>query len=295
MPAKPRPLAALLAGLGALLVAAGCSPPAILNGFNSLTPGDGDARLAVKGAAYGAQARQTLDVYMPRQRSTGLRPIVVFFYGGAWVKGERREYGFAGRAYAARGFVAVVPDYRLVPAVRFPTFIEDGALAVKWAREHAREFGGDPARITIAGHSAGAYIGAMLTLDRKYLRDAGVPDGTVRAAALLAGPYDFLPLTDQRARDALGNWPRPRETQPITYARADAPPMWLAAGTADKTVNPRNSEALAARLKTLGAPVTLRDYPGKSHVDLVLGLSKPFRGRVPTLDESSAFLLAHDR
>ena len=295
MPTSLRPLAALLASFGVLLAAAGCSPPAILNGFNSVTPGDGDARLAAKGVAYGAQPRQRLDVWTPKRRAATLRPIVVFFYGGAWVKGARGEYGFAGRAYATRGFVAVVPDYRLVPTVRFPTFIEDGALAVKWTRLHAREFGGDPARITIAGHSAGAYIGAMLTLDRRYLRDAGVPDGTVRAAALLAGPYDFLPLTDRRASDALGNWPRPKETQPITYARADAPPMWLAAGTADTTVNPRNSEALAARLKTLGAPATLREYPGKSHVDLVLGLSKPFRGRVPTLDESSAFLLDHSR
>lgn len=295
MPATPRSLAALLATLGALLVTAGCSPPAILNGLNGVTPGDSDARQAAKGVAYGTQARQKLDVWTPKRRSDALRPVVVFFYGGAWVKGARGEYGFAGRAYAARGFVAVVPDYRLVPTVRFPAFVEDGALAVKWTRDHARAFGGDPARITIAGHSAGAYIGAMLALDRTYLRDVGVPDGTVRAAALLAGPYDFLPLTDQRAKDALGNWPRPEETQPIHYARADAPPLWLAAGSADTTVNPRNSRALADRLRALGAPVSLREYPGKSHVDLVLGLSKPFRRRVPTLDESSAFLLDHSR
>lgn len=288
------PVAALLAMLGALLVTAGCSPPAILNGLNDLTPGDGGVTQAAKGVAYGGQPRQRLDVWRPKGAGKDL-PVVVFFYGGAWVKGARGEYGFAGRAYAARGFVAVVPDYRLVPTVRFPTFVEDGALAVKWTRDHAREFGGDPARITLAGHSAGSYIAAMLTLDRRYLQAIGVAPTTIRAAALLAGPYDFLPLTDPRARDALGNWPRPDETQPIHYARADAPPMWLGAGTADTTVNPQNSRALAARLKSLGAPVTLREYPGKSHVDLVLGLSKPFRGRAPTLEESSTFLLDHDR
>ena len=292
---RRRPLARLFVALGLLLAAAGCSPPGMLDTLNSLTPGDGDAHRVANGVAYGTAPRERLDVWAPRGKAAGLRPVVVFFYGGAWVKGSRGDYGFAGRAYAAKGFVAVVPDYRLVPTARFPAFVQDGALAIKWTRNHAADFGGDPKRITIAGHSAGAYIGAMLALDPHYLTDIGVAPTTIRAAALLAGPYDFYPWDDTRAVDALANWPRPEETQPIHYARADAPPMWLAAGTADTTVRPRNSVALADRLKALGAPVTLREYPGKSHVDLVMGLSKPFRGRAPTLDESSAFLMDHSR
>ena len=272
-----------------------CSPLGLLNGLNAVTPGDTDARRVASGIAYGPEPRQALDVWAPRSRGAAPRPVVVFFYGGAWNSGSRDDYAFAGRAYAAKGFVAVVPDYRLVPEVRFPAFVQDGAAAVRWTRDNAVRFGGDPARITLAGHSAGAYIGAMLALDPQWLRAAGVPSGTVRAAALLAGPFDFLPLTDQRAAEAMGNWPRPEETQPIHYARADAPPLWIAAGTADTVVKPRNSEALAARLQALGAPVTLREYPGKSHIDLVKGLSKPFRGSAPTLDESTAFLLAHSR
>ncbi|WP_374942632.1 alpha/beta hydrolase [Sphingomonas sp.] len=281
--------------LCAALLLGACSPPALLNRLNTVTPGDSDARRVAGGVAYGSDARQKLDVWAPRSTGAAPRPVVVFFYGGAWVSGARGEYGFAGRAYAAKGFVAIVADYRLVPQVRFPAFVQDGALAVRWARDNAARYGGDPKRITIAGHSAGAYIGAMLALDPQWLRGAGVDPKTVRAAALLAGPYDFLPLTDRRAHDALGNWPRPEETQPIHYARADAPPLWLAAGTADTVVNPHNSESLAARLQALGAPVTLREYPGKSHVDLVKGLSKPFRGSAPTLAESSAFLLANSR
>ena len=292
---RPRTLARFLATFGALLAVAGCSPPGMLDALNSLTPGDSNAQRVAKGVAYGSAPRERLDVWAPKTRAPGLRPVVVFFYGGAWVKGSRGDYGFAGRAYAAKGFVAVVPDYRLVPTVRFPAFVEDGALAIKWTRDHAAEFGGDPTRITIAGHSAGAYIGAMLALDPHYLTAVGVAPTTIRAAALLAGPYDFYPWDDQRAIDAFADWPRPEETQPIHYARADAPPLWLAAGTADTTVKLRNSVILADRLKTLGAPVTLREYRGKSHVDLVMGLSKPFRGRAPTLDESSAFLMAHSR
>ena len=220
--------------------------------------------------------------------------MVVFFYGGGWVAGERGDYAFAARAFAARGFVAIVPDYRLVPAVRFPAFVEDGALAVKWARDHVADYGGDAGRIAVSGHSAGAYIGAMLALDRHYLVDIGVDPKTIRAAALLSGPYDFYPFTEIRGRDAMGQWPRPAETQPISFARADAPPMLLMQGTADTVVRPYNSERLAAKLRSFGAPVELRLYPGKSHVDTIKSLSPAFRGSTPALADSIDFLRRAD-
>jgi len=272
-----------------------CSPPGLLNTINRHWPGDSDAHRVVDGAAYGAAPLQKLDVWAPRSPHAKPLPVVIFFYGGAWVKGTRGEYGFAGRAYAAQGFVAVVPDYRKVPDVRFPVFVQDCALAVKWVRDHIAQYGGDPTRITLAGHSAGAYNAAMLAVDSHYLRDIGVDPHIVRAAAILAGPLDFYPWDDKRAVDAMGDWPRPLETQPITYASKDSPPLWLAYGSADTTVKPRNSIAMAAKLKALGAPVVLRDYPGKDHDDLVMGLSKPFRGNAPTLAESVAFLKAHTR
>lgn len=285
-----------LAGGGLAMIAlASCSPAGLLNGISRLT-GDSGGRAAVRGVSFGPDPRQKLDVYVPAKPPTGRRlPVVVFFYGGGWVAGERGDYGFAARAFAARGYVAIVPDYRLVPTVRFPTFIEDGALAVKWARDHAADYGGDPARIAVSGHSAGAYIGAMLALDRHYLADVGVDPGTIRAAALLSGPYDFYPWTEQRGRDALGQWPRPAETQPITFARADAPPMLLMHGTADTVVRPYNSERLAAKLTSLGAPVELRLYSGKSHVDTIKSLSPAFRGSTPALADAIAFLDKQDR
>jgi acetyl esterase/lipase len=284
-------IGSLALGLAAL---AGCSPAGLLNTASRIS-GDGATRLAVSGAAYGPLARQKLDVWVPKAKTAAPLPVVVFFYGGGWVAGERGDYGFAGRAFAANGFVAIVADYRLVPQVRFPAFLEDGALAVKWARDHAREYGGDPQRISLAGHSAGAYEAAMLTLDPHYLRAAGVDPHIVRAAALLAAPTDFYPWTEARGRDALGAWPRPRETQPITFARADAPPILLMHGTADTVVRPYNSERLAAKLARLGAPVALRLYPGKSHVDLVKSLSPLFRGSTPALFDSVAFLQVHSQ
>ena len=116
----------------------GCSPAGLLNGFSRLA-GD-QARLAAAGIPFGDDPRLKLDVWTPLQRSSEPRPVVVFFYGGGWTSGERGDYGFVGRAFAARGFVTIVPDYRLVPQVRFPTFIEDGARAIRWAHDHAAQY-----------------------------------------------------------------------------------------------------------------------------------------------------------
>ena len=283
---------ALLSTLSSLALS-GCSPAGLLNRFSRLA-GD-PARLAASGVAFGDDPRLKLDVWAPRQRSEAPLPVVTFFYGGGWVDGGRGEYGFVGRAFAAQGFVTILPDYRLVPNVRFPTFIEDSARAVRWTRDHIAEFGGDPGRINISGHSAGAYIGAMLSLDRHYLADAGVDPAVVRAAALLSGPYDFYPFTEQRGRDALGHWPRPRETQPITFVRPDAPPMLLMHGTADTVVQPRNSRRLAAALTAAGATAELKLYPGKSHIDTIKSLSPLFRGATSALADSVAFFNMHDR
>ena len=279
----PRFAPALFALLGS------CTAPGLLTGINGLLPGDAGAHRIAEAVPFGPSERLKLDVWSPRRVGHAL-PVVIFLYGGGWVAGSRTDYGFAGSAYAGQGFVTVVPDYRLVPGVRFPSFVEDGALAVKWTRDNIARYGGDPDRIVLAGHSAGSYNAAMLALDPHFLRDAGVPAGTIKAAALLSGPYDFYPFTEQRGRDALGGWPRVAETQPINFVGRSSPPMLLATGSDDDIVKPRNSQALAAKLRANGVPVELKIYPGKSHIDTVKSLSRPFRKSTPALADSAAFL-----
>lgn len=286
-------VAAARVSLGGLILA-GCAPEKLLDSASRLAPGD-SARQLARGAAYGADPRQRLDVWGPKRASGALLPVVIFFYGGAWNSGERGGYGFAGRAFAAHDFIAVIPDYRLAPQVRFPSFVEDGAAAVRWVRDHAAAYGGDPARITLAGHSAGSHIAALLALDHHYLRDAGVDPRTIRAAALLSGPYDFLPFTDARAVAAMGQWPRLDETQPIHFAAPGAPPMLLISGGSDITVRARNSQRLAAALSAAGDPVELKIYPGKDHLDTIKSLSPLFRGSTPALADMVAFLKTHSR
>ena len=270
------------------------APPRQLDLIDRLW-GDGGTRQVAHDVDYGTAPRRKLDIYDNRSVGTYPKPVLVFFYGGGWHGGDKDHYRFVARAYAAKGFLVVLPDYRLVPDVHFPAFLQDSAAAIAWTWRNAARFGGDPNRIVTAGHSAGAYNAIMPALDRKWLAAEGLPDGVIKVAAGLAGPYDFYPFDKPNSINAMGRYPRPLETQPIRFVRADAPPLWLGHGTADRSVRVRNSRNLAAALKVVGAPVALREYSGSSHNDLIMAVSRPFRSRLPVLEESSAFLLERSR
>jgi acetyl esterase/lipase len=279
-------VAALLVIIGGLALTAGPMTLSVLDGL--MGGGRGTARVR-SGVPFGTHG-QTLDVWRPSGGAREGLPVLIFWYGGGWVHGDRAAYAFAARAYAKAGFVVVLPDYRKVPSVRFPAFVQDGAQAVKWTRDHVRDFGGDPGRIALAGHSAGAYTVAMLTLDRRWLRAEGVDPRIVRAAVGLCGPYDFYPFTARRAADAMRGAADPAMTQPVHFARVDAPPMLLVTAGNDTQVMPHNAVNLTARLRALGTPVRHVDYPGLSHEDVAMALSKPFRGKAPVLADSVAYL-----
>ena len=286
----PALLAAGIAAIAALMIFV--SPPGQLSILDAAMGGGIGADRPGSAIPFGTHG-QTLDVWRPAGAPKAGNPVLIFWYGGGWVAGDRRAYAFAARAYARAGFVVVMPDYRKVPQIRFPAMLQDGAEAVKWTRDHIAEFGGDPKRIAVAGHSAGAYTVAMLALDRRWLQAEGVDPHIIRAAVGLSGPYNFYPFTSKRAIDALGNAADPQMTQPIHFARGDAPPMLLVTSTLDAEVKPHNAHDLAAKLKSLGAPVALIDYPGLTHEHVAMALSKPFRGKAPVLADSVAFLREH--
>lgn len=267
-------------------LAAACTPS--LGTFNALAPRDAGGRRVGQDLVYGEGARRRLDVYAPEGASG--RPVIVFVYGGSWSSGNKNEYAFAGAALASRGYVTVIPDYRLVPEVRFPNFIDDCAAAMRWAADHAQEYGGDPSRIVLVGHSAGAYNVMMLALDAHFLRDAGVDASRIRGAIGLSGPYDFLPFDVDATRNAFGQAPDTALTQPVHFARGDAPPLLLLWGETDTTVGPRNLRSLNAAMRAAGGRVEAKTYPGVNHVDIMLALSRPLRGRAPTLADVTAFV-----
>ena len=277
-----------LGALALLLAVAACSPLATLN---SLSAADDHTRLA--DVAYGPLPRQRLDIYRPEGAApAGGWPVVVFFYGGSWISGERAQYGFVGAALASRGVLALVADYRLYPEVRFPTFLEDSARALAWGLDHAAEQGGNPRRVFVMGHSAGAYNAAMLALDPRWLAATGHAPRELAGFIGLAGPYDFLPMTNRDAQPVFFHPDYPPDTQPMAFAGPRAPRSFLAAGVVDQLVDPeRNTATLAARLRGAGVSVSLHRYERANHVTLIGAFGLPLRWLAPVLGDVTKFVM----
>lgn len=262
------------------------SPLALVN---SLVPKDGYDKYG--GIEYGKLGRQNLDVYVPRNAGREL-PVVVFFYGGTWQSGRRQDYRFVAQALTSSGVIAVIPDYRVYPEVKFPSFLEDGAAAVSWVRNHIGDFDGEAARLFLMGHSAGAYIAAMLALNPGYLAQAGMAADELRGFIGIAGPYDFLPLKNQKLIKIFGGADGIPETQPVNFVRAKAPPALLLHGEADKIVRPHNTSRLAERLRKAGARVEEKIYPGVKHIRILLVMASPFQDGEPVIDDIRQFIRA---
>jgi acetyl esterase/lipase len=274
-----------LAGLSALALSA-CSPAKLLNATISRS-----SLTITHDVAYGPNQRNKLDVYRPI--GAGAAPVIVFFYGGAWNSGSKAMYPFVAATLARRGNVVVVPDYRLYPQVRYPAFLQDCARAVAWTAGHMGTIGGDPARLFVMGHSAGAYNAIMLALDPRLLRDAGFDRDRLAGAIGLAGPYDFLPMTGENEKRVFATVQDGPASQPITYADGHAPPLLLLAGSADETVRPRNTAALAARVRANGGRMESKIYSGIGHIGLVIAIAPIFQGKAPVLDDVESFIQAH--
>ena len=240
--------------------------------------------------AYGRGPRRMLDVYRPDASEAA--PVVVFFYGGSWQSGERGLYRFVGASLAARGIVAVIPDYTLYPEARYPDFLDDAAHAVRFVRDNATAWGGASRRIVLMGHSAGAYISAMLAFDGRRLQQVGLEPARDLAGMIgIAGPYDFLPIVDPVLQDIFGG-PGRIETQPIRYVTSDAPPALLIAPRRDRIVSPGNTRRLAAQIRTFGSKVEERTYSLVGHLSVLGALAPPFRFLAPVLDDVATFVQA---
>lgn len=256
----------------AVTVSSACSPVKVLNG---LVPSDGYHLHA--DIAYGDLERQQLDIYQPKHVNK-VAPVVVFFYGGSWDSGNKADYKFVAEAMTSHGFVVVIPDYRVYPDVLFPEFMQDPAHAAQWVKRNIQQYGGDPQRVFLAGHSAGAHIAVMLGVNAEYLAQVNMKPADFRGIIGLAGPYDFLPLTSKRLKEIFGEESQQWKSQPINFVDGSNPPMQLLVGLKDGTVWPRNTFNLAAKIQQAGGQVEVVEFPNYNHVDMAAKLARPLRG-----------------
>ncbi len=260
-----------------------CSGAKVLE---SLAPSD--SVTVTKDVMFDAERDLALDVYRPIDAEGA--PLVVFFWGGSWQTGDRSTYAFLGRTLASRGFVVMIPDYRVYPEVRYPDFLYDSARAVAWARAHATDYGANPTRLSLMGHSAGAYNVAMLVTDDRYLKAVGGDRGWVTSWAGLAGPYDFLPLNDPTLERIFEPADPLESSQPINWVDGEVPPTLLVVSDDDPVVDPRNTKRMAERLERVGVPVELLRVDNLRHAGVVVSLSNVFPFDDQVLSTVSRFL-----
>jgi len=252
----------------------------IATGCQSIGFGIANAGVSAPAASvvYDRERNLSLDLYRPAASASGPAPVVVFLYGGSWRNGERGQYRFVGQRLAQSGVLAIVADYRTFPRAVFPGFVEDAAAAVAWARTHAAEHGGDPQRLYVAGHSAGAQIAALIGVDARYLAPHGMKPSDLAGVIGLSGPYDFEIAGYEDVFGPEAQWP---QTQPIRFVDGDEPPFLLVHGTGDQVVEAKDSQELADKLRNAGVRAELLWLPDAGHLAPLVALYRP--GRHPAL------------
>lgn len=247
---------------------------------------------AISDVTFSQSPALALDIYRPMKASATPLPVIVFFYGGRWTFGHKAQYAFAGHTLAQRGYVVVIPDYRQYPDVKFPAFVEDAASAVAWTHDHIAQYGGDPARLYVAGHSSGAHLGSLVATDPRYLSAHDMNRDVIKGFSGLAGPYAFIP-EEEDLKDMFGppsNYP---QIQATSFVDGRQPPMLLLWGSDDTAVGQFNMDRLAKKIADEGGVVETKIYPGVSHAWIVGALSWMGKNRVPVADDMDAFFAAH--
>ena len=276
----------------ALQIAISRDGPWVLSTVDRITGGNRDVFPKAL-ISTGEHAQQKLVVWGPDPKEGGdARPVLVFVHGGGWRSGDPESYDFIARAFVPEGFVVVLAGYRLGEDGIYPAMLEDTAADIAWVKQNIAKYGGDPDRIVLAGHSAGAYNVVMMGLDPRWLGARGMSTGDIAGVIGMAGPYDFVPFDKDSTIAAFGHVSNPPETQPVEYARADAPPMLLVYGEEDELVGAHNIDNLATAIREAGGQVETAIYPGMSHEDPLIALASPWRGREEVAAAMAAFAKA---
>lgn len=227
--------------------------------------------------------RHLLDVYSPKKAAPNVAgyPVVLFIHGGSWTSGSKNIYTFIGRRLAKQGVVAVIINYRLAPPVHVPEQAADCARALAWTVQNIKQYGGDPARVFVMGHSAGGGLAALLATDDALLARHGLPQNPVRGA-IMDDPagldmYSYLKEMkyegDAQYLVPFGHDPAVwREMSPIYKIRPGLPPFIFYIGGETYPSISGSSGRFRDKLKATGQAPPYTIIPGRHHVPMVLQL-----------------------
>lgn len=215
---------------------------------------------------FGADPKQRLDVYLP-VKAVKNAPVLLFLHGGGFKEGDRAHYGYVAAPYAKHGIITVVAGYRLASeAAHYPAQSDDTKAAMIWIHKNIAKFGGNPQVLFLSGHSVGATLAAEVSVDRGWMKQAGLSPGSIKGIAAISGDYDlspgenvaYAPTTELEAR-----------ASPLRHINDPAPAALLAFGTKEGKMRD-NAEVMTAQLRAKGVKTTLIALEGEDHKDTVL-------------------------
>lgn len=235
--------------------------------------------------------RQVLDIYSPKGAKD--LPVVFWIHGGGWQTGDKKDVQIKPQVFASKGFVFVSTNYRLLPSVDMGTIIRDIAKSIRWVHDHISEYGGDPKRVLVMGHSAGAQLAALICIDDRYLKAEGLSLGILKGCVPVDGDTYDVPAIIETAenRNRVHNLPQPKfghrvkfgndpakhkDFSAVTHVAKDKgiPPflIFYVAGQPDTTAQ---AQRLGNVLKEASVPVTLFGGRETTHNKLNADLGKP--------------------
>lgn len=245
--------------------------------FYANTPG------ITKNIGYGRNDREKLDVYQPTAQGT--YPVLIWVHGGSWTSGSKELYATVAQKVLPENVVVVIPNYsiELSQRVSSPPLVFEQAQqiadAFAWAREHIQLFDGDPNRIILGGHSAGAHLTGLVTLDPSYLAKRNHSPNEICGWYGVSGPYSLgaqlIYERNIKHRDptllfqVFGSEANFERGSPTTYVRPDAPPILLIHGDADDTVPVSVAQNMQTALLHQGATSQLKVYPNTTHTSIL--------------------------
>jgi len=237
------------------------------------------------------QERQVLDVYSPSGAKN--LPVVFWIHGGGWQTGDKSSVQLKPQVFVEKGFVFVATNYRLLPNVEMGTINRDVATSLGWVYKHIAEYGGDPKRIFVMGHSAGAQLAALICTDDRYLKAEGVPFNVLKGCVPVDGDTYDVPAIIETAetrrrvhgqpqakvghREKFGNTAENhRDFSAVTHvAKGKSIPPFLILHVADHPDNAAQAQRLGAVLKDAGLPVTVFGAKETNHTRINAELGVP--------------------
>jgi acetyl esterase/lipase len=237
--------------------------------------------------------RQVLDIYTPEAAADQSLPVMFWIHGGGWQAGDKGDVALKPKVLTERGFIFVSTNYRLLPDVTMSVLIRDIAKSLGWVHQNIAKYGGDPKRIFVGGHSAGAQLAALICIDDRYLQEAGVPFDALQGCVPIDGDTYDIPKIIMTAehrqaiyggkmftfghRQKFGNDPEKHvDFSAVTHVRKDKgiPPFLILyfSGNPDTRAQARRLEAV---LKEAEIPVTAFGKRDSNHSRLNNDLGKP--------------------